>query len=120
VEWGFVGGLIAMANENAPVVAHIGAGATEMGGGAMVPLSAIPMPVLYFENAPSLSHLNGIIGVSLTVGGNVPTADGGITQCASVVAFLKCNIPAAMALRAALDSALLLAQPVEKPEGKAN
>ena len=109
-----------MADNNDPVVAHIGPGSIELGGGARVPISALPMNVVYFEHAPSLSHLNGIIGVTLTVGGNVPTADGGIVQCAAVVAHLKCNIPAAIALRAALDNALLLAQPVEKPEGKAN
>jgi hypothetical protein len=108
-----------MADESAPVVAHIGPGSIDVGGGLKVPLSSIPMNVVYFDNAPSLSHLNGIIGVTLTVGGNVPTADG-ITQCAAVVAHLKCSIPAAIALRAALDKALLLAQPVEKPEGKAN
>jgi hypothetical protein len=39
---------------------------------------------------------------------------------ASVAAHLKCNIPAAKALRDALDRALLLARPVENPEGKAN
>ena len=108
-----------MTDESVRVIAHIGSGTIEMGGGAKVPLSAIPMNVVYFENAPSLSHLNGIIGITLTVGGNVPTSDG-IIQCASVVAFLKCNIPAAMALRNALDSALLLAQPVENPKGKTN
>jgi hypothetical protein len=90
-------------------------------GDAIVALSPIPMNVIYFEEAPSLSHMNGIIGITLAVTGNVPdAASEGIKRCASIVAHLKCNVPAALALRAALDSALLLAQPVEKPEGKAN
>jgi hypothetical protein len=88
--------------------------------GQKLPLSPLPLPILYFDDAQSLSHLNGIIGVTLTVTGNLPDGEGGVFNCASVAAHLKCNIPAAMALRAALDNALLLAQPVEKPEGKAN
>jgi hypothetical protein len=109
-----------MADDTAPVLAHIGEGHLDIGGGKPVPLSNMPLPVVYFDGVPSLSHLNGIIGVTLVVTGTVPSSDGNIIQVASVVAHLKCNIPAAMALRGALDSALLLAQPVENPEGKAN
>jgi phosphohistidine swiveling domain-containing protein len=54
------------------------------------------------------------------VTGGIPTADEGVTTCAAVVAFLKCNVPAAIALKGALESAILLAQPVENPEGKAH
>lgn len=89
-------------------------------GEAVVAFSPIPLPVIYFDGAPGLSHLNGIIGVTLTVTGNVPTADRSVTSVAAVVAHLKCNIPAAIALREALNSALLLAEPVDNPEGKAN
>lgn len=89
-------------------------------GGKAIALSPIPLPVIYFDGAPGLSHLNGIIGVTLTVTGNVPTADGNVEAVAGVVAHLKCNIPAAETLIAALQSALLLARPVENPEGKAN
>ena len=109
-----------MTDNTAPVVAHIGDSAIDIGGGNSIPLSSVPMPVVYFDNAPSLSHNKGVIGVTLTVTGNAPTADGNVIQFASVVAHLKCNIPAAIALRGALDSALLLAQPVESPEGKTN
>jgi hypothetical protein len=90
-------------------------------GGEFVELSPIPMNVMYFEEAPSFSHMNGIIGVTLAVTGDVPDhSTETIKRCASVVAYLRCNIQAAMALRAALDGALLLAQPIENPEGKAN
>jgi hypothetical protein len=85
-----------------------------------IQMSPIPMNIVYFDSAPSLSHMNGIIGITLVVTGNVPFSDKGVANVASVVAHLKCNIPAAMALRDSLNSALLLAQPVEKPEGKAN
>jgi hypothetical protein len=98
-----------MAEDTAPVVAHIGAGAMVLNG-VNTPLSATPLPILYFDNALSLSHLNGVIGVTLVVTGNVPTTDGRVIECASVAAHLKCNIPAAMALRGALDNALALAQ----------
>jgi hypothetical protein len=107
-----------MADETAPVVAHIGPGSIDMAG-VMIPLSQIPLPFIYFDGAPALSHLNGVIGITLVATGTVPTQHG-ITNVASVVAHLKCNVPAAMALRAALDSALLLAQPVENPQGKSN
>jgi hypothetical protein len=109
-----------MAENPAPVVAHLGEGLLDVGGGNYLAISSTPMPVIYFDHAPTLSHLNGVIGVTLVVTGNVPASDGKIINCASVVAHLKCNIPAALALKGAIESALLLAQPVEKPEGKAN
>lgn len=84
-----------------------------------VQMSPWPLPVIYFEEAPSLSHLNGIIGITLAVGANVPGPNQTVLGVASVVAYLKCNIPAALALKGALDAALLLAQPAgnqsEKP-----
>jgi hypothetical protein len=86
----------------------------------MIPLSALPMPVIYFDASPSVSYLPGVVGITLTVTGNVPLGGDTIAMCAAVVAHLKCNIPAAIALKGAIDSALLLANPVEKPEGKAN
>jgi hypothetical protein len=89
-------------------------------GKDVVALQGTPLPVLYFDAAPCLSHLNGIIGITLTVTGGVPTEEGGVDNVASVAAYLKCNIPAAIALRQALDQAILLAQPVENPDGKAN
>ena len=89
-------------------------------GNTVVPLGSSPLPVVYFDEAPTFSHMNGVIGITLTAAGNVPDAKGGLVNCVSVAAFLKCNIPAARALRAALDGALLLAQPVKNPEGKSN
>lgn len=85
-----------------------------------VALSPTPIPVIYFDSAPSLSHLNGIIGITLVVSGNVPAPNDTVISVASVVAHLKCNIPAALALKAAIESALLLARPAENPDGPAN
>jgi hypothetical protein len=90
-------------------------------GDEEVAFSPIPLPIIYFDNAPSLSHLNGVIGITLVVTGNVPGPNETVGKIASVVAHLKCNIPAALALKSAIESALLLAQPAaETPTGKAN
>jgi hypothetical protein len=90
-------------------------------GDDLVPIATVPMNVVYFEEAPSFSHMNGIIGVTLLVTANVPDqSNETVKRHASIVAYLKCNIPAARALRNAIDGALLLAQPVEHPEAKAN
>jgi hypothetical protein len=89
-------------------------------GAEDVQMSPIALPITYFEHVPSFSHLNGIVGVCLVVGGVVPSGPDTAITIASVVTNLKCNIPAAIALRDALNGALLLAQPVEKPEGPAN
>jgi hypothetical protein len=89
-------------------------------GSALVGLSPIPLPIIYFDSSPSLSHMNGVIGVTLVASGNVPS-DGTVINVASVVAHLKCNIAAAEGLIATLQSAILLARPAEQSEtGKAN
>ena len=86
-----------------------------------VPISPDPMPVIYFEMAPSFSHMNGVIGITLAVTGTMPRGGANADTCASVAAFLKCSIPAAMGLREAISGALLLAQPVQQGDGgKAN
>jgi hypothetical protein len=43
--------------------------------------------------------MNGVIGMTLTLFGNALDGHGGVINCASVAAFLKCNIQAAKALR---------------------
>lgn len=104
-----------MADDPSPQSGYIQAGPD------IIALQSTPLPVLYFDSAPGLSHLNGIIGVTLTVSANVPDARGKtVVSVAAVVAHLKCNIPAARELIGALHSAILLAQPVENPEGPAN
>lgn len=69
-------------------------------------------PIVYFEAAPNFGHMNGIISVTLSAGRAILNQDGTtIDSDAVVVAYLRCNIPAAINLRRALDDALLLAQP---------
>lgn len=87
----------------------------------VVALQGHPLPVVYFDHAPGLSHMNGIIGITLTVTGHVPNETGDMDLIASIVAHLKCNIPAAISLRDALNKALLLAQPAAQgSQGQAN
>jgi hypothetical protein len=75
-------------------------------------------PVIYFENAPALGCIPGVIRVTLSTGVMLPTSDGKVKSEEVVVGYLRCNIPAALSLRKALDDALLLAAPTA--EGKAN
>ena len=75
-------------------------------------------PFIYFEIAPTLGHLNGVINVTLTAGRAYPGKDGTITNEQVVVAYLRGNVPAFMSLRQAIDDAMLLAAPTQ--EGKAN
>jgi hypothetical protein len=89
-------------------------------GKQIIALQSAPLPVLYFDGVACLSHMNGIIGVTLTVTGNVPTGNGGSEHCGATAAFLKCNIPAAQGLIDALQKAILIATPVANEARKAN
>lgn len=80
-----------------------------------------PLAIIYFEEAPASSHVNGLISVTLTTVAPIATSEPGqVKYIAAIVGVLKCNIPAALALKAAIDNALFLARPVENPEGPAN
>ena len=69
-------------------------------------------PIVYFQGAPNFGHMNGIINITLTAIRSFPAADGkSIDEDVMIVAYLRGNIPAALALRKAIDDALLLAQP---------
>lgn len=71
-------------------------------------------PFLYFENASAYGHLSGVIQVTLEAAGLIPTTEGQpATFERVIVAHLRMNIPAAKALRSALDGALFLASPAE-------
>jgi hypothetical protein len=74
-------------------------------------------PIVYFEGAPNFGINNGIINVTLAVARNLPDGQGGVAQDAIAIAYLRCNLPAALELRKALDDAILLGV---KTEGKAN
>jgi hypothetical protein len=90
-------------------------------GTEVIAVARDPLPIIYFEEAPASSHANGIISVTLATVAPVAISEPGqVRYIAAVVGVLKCNIPAALALKAAIDNALFLAQPVENPEGPAN
>jgi len=81
--------------------------------GTEVALSQLPASVVYFDHAPSIDHAHGVIGITLATVGYLPNGnDPAAMPAASVAAYLKCSFQAAIELRNAIDSALLLAQPV--------
>jgi hypothetical protein len=66
---------------------------------------------------PNFGINNGIVNVTLAAARNLPDGQGGIGQDVIAIAYLRCNVPAALELRKALDDAILLGA---KMEGKAN
>lgn len=77
-------------------------------------------PIIFFELAPSFGHIAGIIDVCLATTRAKPGVDGSVTREATVVANLRCSAIGARELRDALNGALLMLEPVEKPDGPAN
>jgi hypothetical protein len=67
-------------------------------------------PFLYFDNAPTFGHYNGTIRVTLTAARDMPVG-GAVRQDAVIVAHLRMNVTAALALKSAIEGALLLASP---------
>jgi hypothetical protein len=74
-------------------------------------------PIVFFDTAPVSNNHNGIIGVTLSVNLSVPDGNGSIAIDQVVSAYLRGNIQAFNALRAAIDSAILLGA---KTDGEAN
>jgi hypothetical protein len=86
--------------------------------GAIIPVSDTShAPFIFYEGAPAFGFLNGVINITLAAG-RTWVGPNGIVNDHVVVAYLRGNIQAALSLKQALDSALLLAAPT--PEGKAN
>jgi hypothetical protein len=73
--------------------------------------------IIVFDGAPVFTSYNGIIGITLSVNVGVPDGQGGIDGGQVVAAYLRRNIKALMALKVAVESALLLGA---KTEGEAN
>ena len=72
-------------------------------------------PYIYFEGAPNFGFMHGIINITIAANRHL-LRDGAPVADAMAIAHLRCNIPAAIELRNALDAALLLAAP---PQGGA-
>ena len=79
-------------------------------------LRACPAGVRFNEDLVHFGFTNGTVNVTLAPARHL-VKDGASVTDAVAVAHLRCNIPAAIELRAALDSALLLAA---KAEGAAH
>jgi hypothetical protein len=65
-------------------------------------------PYIYFEGAPNFGFANGIVTVTLAANRHL-LRDGAPVTDIVATAHLRCNVPAAIELRNALDGALLLA-----------
>ncbi len=73
-------------------------------------------PYIFFEGAPNFGFANGIVNITLAATRHL-IKDGAAFSDIVAVAHLRCNPIAALELRNALDSALLLAA---KTEGTAH
>jgi hypothetical protein len=72
-------------------------------------------PYIYFEGAPNFGFVHWIINITLAANRHLLRDSAPVTD-AVAIAHLRCNVPAAIELRNALDAALLLAAP---PQGGA-
>jgi hypothetical protein len=68
-------------------------------------------PLLYFDEARTFGHGNGIIRITLEAIRLYSSNEGGVGHDRIVVAHLRMSVAAAVALKNALDGALLLANP---------
>jgi hypothetical protein len=70
-------------------------------------------PFIYFEEAPALGYINGLVRITLSA--ERTTVDTGkVVSDQVVVGYLRTNIQGARALIDSLTKALLMAMPVEK------
>jgi hypothetical protein len=76
-------------------------------------------PFIYFDGAPTFGFNEGIANVTLEALRYIH-ANGKIVGDKVIVAHLRMSVPGMMRLKAAIEGALLLAQPVDNPAGKSN
>ncbi len=74
-------------------------------------------PVIFFDQAPTAAYSNGVVAITISTDVFMTSAAGPVTTEHAIVAHLKTNVAGAKALRAMLDKALLMAEPVS---GEAN
>ena len=80
--------------------------------GTVSAIASAHAPFLYFDSAPTFGHVNGIIRVTLEATRDMPTnTEQRVGSDRVVVAHLRMTIPAAQSLKAAIEGALLLANP---------
>jgi glutamine amidotransferase-like uncharacterized protein len=73
-------------------------------------------PFIYFEGVSNFGHTHNVLNVTLAANRYLLT-DGEPIAAPVAVAYLRCNVAAAVELRNAIDQALLLGA---KTEGQAN
>jgi hypothetical protein len=76
-------------------------------------------PFLYFDNAPVFGCFNGVVRIMLEAVRTMPTPGQTVSTDRVIVAHLRMSIPAALALKAAIEGALLLATPAAGASGDA-
>jgi hypothetical protein len=87
--------------------------------GAIISVSDAPhAPFIFYEVAPAFGFTNGVVNVTLSANRTWIGSDGKVMNEQVIVAYLRGNVQAALSLRQAIDSALLLAAPTG--EGKSN
>jgi hypothetical protein len=69
---------------------------------------------IVFEAAPSFGNSDGVVNITLAAIRHL-LKDGALASDAVAVAYLKCSVAAAIELRDAIDSALLLGAKTERP-----
>ena len=65
---------------------------------------------LYFDEAATFGYLNGVVQVTLEAN-RLVSREEGVTVERIIVSHLRMSIPAARSLKAAIEGALLLAEP---------
>jgi hypothetical protein len=76
-------------------------------------------PFIYFDGAPTFGLNEGVVNITLEALRYVH-AHGKVVSDKVIVAHLRMSLPAMLRLKSAIEGALLLAQPVENPQGKSN
>jgi hypothetical protein len=77
-----------------------------------IPVSDTPhAPFIFYEAAPAFGFTNGVVNITLSANRTYAGPEGTIVNEQVVVAYLRGNLPAALSLRHAINSALLLAAP---------
>lgn len=74
-------------------------------------------PIIFFETVSNFGIFDGVLNMTLVVSTHRLQSDGQVKADANVAAYLRFTPSAAIALRDAINSALLLGQ---KTEGQAN
>ena len=79
--------------------------------GEVSAIASAHAPFLYFDNAPVFGCFDGVVRITLEAVRTMPTPGQTVSTDRVIVAHLRMSIPAALALKAAIEGALLLAAP---------